>query len=191
MQHAPFFASLRLWAVGGLLVPFGLPALGSCQVLGLLPHGCTEMGCQDGVELTLRTADGTWPPGAYALTLVVEGTSQSCALMLPGDLPTNGGSTQLACTPNQGSQGAALNSEVTCVEQRSADSVSQSCTPVPGHFTLSAHVAGAPPALDVILTRDGVQLLAQSLAPTYVRTTPNGEDCDPVCQQASVELGLP
>jgi hypothetical protein len=143
------------------------------------------------LELRLRPVDGTWQPGAYVLTVAVDGTSHSCDLTLPADLPMNGSSTQLTCAPKLGFQGATLNPEVTCVERRTGDSVSQSCSPIPDQFVLSVHIDGTPKVLSVTLMRDGIELSAETLTPAYVQSQPNGEGCGPVCRQASVELALP
>lgn len=160
--------------------------LSSCE----LGKSCTEIGCIDGATLTLRTADGTWPDGAYTLTLGVEGTTHTCSMSVPEDLPPLGSVMQLTCQPGLGFPGASLQQDAVCQEQQSGDAISQSCTPVPDQYTLTMGVQGTPATLAVSVTREGSTLIEQNVSLAYTEFQPNGEGCEPVCRQASAALTL-
>lgn len=165
-----------------------LMTLSSCGVLG---HGCTNIGCADGVSLTFRTADGMWSNGAYNLTVTVDEDTHTCALTLPDDFPARGSAAQLPCAPPLGFPGAIFQQVAVCEERRTADAVINSCTPIQDHYTLSAAVLATPAEVTVSVTRDDISLLEQSLALNYVENQPNGEGCEPVCRGAVAEFMLP
>lgn len=61
---------------------------------------------------------------------------------------------EVRCEPALGFPGVQLVPDVECQEQRSEDSVSQSCTPIASRYTLQLGLSGTPLALDPRLTRD-------------------------------------
>jgi hypothetical protein len=171
-------------AIVSAVTTFGvLVAFSSCG-----NHGCNEAGCLTGVQISVRTLDGTWPDGAYTLTITHDGTTHACALNLPEDRLGTGSVTEWSCEPTLGVPGARFDQDATCEEHRTADAVSQSCTPIPDHYTVSAFVQGTPKNVTIALARDGTTLLEQSVAPSYSDSYPNGKDCEPACRGASVEL---
>jgi len=156
-----------------------------------MEHSCTDVGCVDGAWFELKTADGTWPNGAYAVELSADGVTHTCPMTLPDDLPAAGGITSIPCEPAVGYLGVMLQGDAVCTEHKDANSVSQTCTPIPGHYTLQGSLPGTPSTLGVRVTRDDSLLLEQTQPLTYTSTRPNGPDCEPVCRQASVEFELP
>lgn len=154
-------------------------------------HSCTTAGCLSGVGISVRTSDGTWADGAYTLTITHDGTPHTCVLNLPEDRLGPGSLTEWSCEPTLGVPGASFPQDATCEEHRTADAISQSCTPIPDHYTVEAFVQGTPKNVTIALTRDGTTLLDQSVAPSYSDNYPNGKDCEPVCQGASVDLVVP
>jgi len=172
------------WLMGLLLL-----LAGCSDGFPLDGHACTEIGCADGAQLEIRAPDNSWPAGSYRLELTFDAVSHVCEVRLPRDLPASVGSTSpLACS--SGLQ-VAFRPEVTCTEQRTRDAVSQSCTPIAGHWLLGGSVAGTPSSLHARLERDGLQLLDQTQTLRYEESRPNGADCEPVCRQSSVVLELP
>lgn len=154
-------------------------------------HSCNLVGCVSGVQVSARTADGTWPNGAYTLTITHDGTTHSCALNLPEDRPATGAVAEWSCEPTLGFLGATFDQDATCEEHRTADAITHSCTPIPDHYTARALVQGTPENVTAALARDGTTLVEKSVAPSYTDHYPNGEDCEPVCQGASIELMVP
>lgn len=167
------------------LVVACLLAASSCVPLG---KSCTEIGCIDGASVTIRSSDGNWPEGSYVLTLGVDEATHACAFKLPEHLPSSGGQAQLSCEPDLGYPGASIDQDGECQEHRDEDSVSQSCTPIAGQYTLRVGVSGTPATLDLALTRDGSALVDETVNLMYTATRPNGEGCDPLCHQASTAL---
>jgi hypothetical protein len=41
------------------------------------------------------------------------------------------------------------------------------------------------------IERDGGEIASQNFYPSYIRSAPNGEDCEPICEQASATLAVP
>ena len=174
--------AMRWFALVSLVSP------SSCSALG---HGCTAIGCADGASLTFRSADGTWPDGSYVLMVTKAGTAHACALELPRDLPERGFVAEVPCDPPLDFPGATLHQDSTCSERRTEDAIRQSCTPIPGQYTLDVGVSDTPAELRVSVTRDESVLLEQSVTLSYTESRPNGEGCEPVCRRASAELVLP
>jgi hypothetical protein len=152
-------------------------------------HGCTEIGCGDGVHITLHTPEDQWPAGAYAIDFTVDGQEHACELSIPADLPTEAhGYVELGCQP---AFDASLTAKTVCTEQRTNDAISQSCQPVAGAWILEASFYGVSEALRVEVRRDDETLLDETMQLEYTASRPNGPDCEPVCEQARVELDIP
>jgi hypothetical protein len=164
------------------LLVFGL--LG-CVVTGCTwGQSCTEIGCSDGASLQLRPVDGRWAEGQYTLTLAAEGRSHTCSLRLPDDLPARFSTA----SPDCGIGSTALfQPEVECTETRSRDTVSQSCTPLDGRFTLDLSLEGTPATMSVELRRDDQVLIDERIELSYEASRPNGPGCEPLCRTARVE----
>lgn len=167
------------------LAALGASSAASCAALG---QSCTEIGCSDGAGITLQSKDGTWQDGTYALTLQVADSTHTCTLVLPQDLPPLGAVREVPCDPTLGFPGVSFKQEAECHEERSEDSVSQVCNPIPDHYSWQIGLPRTPANVIVALTRDGETLLEQALQPQYQVTRPNGEGCEPVCRQASLTL---
>jgi hypothetical protein len=159
----------------------------ACSALSFTEqHVCTLIGCGDGVSISLRPTDGFWPDGDYTFALVVDGQTQSCIANVPKDLPQNGNIAEFACSPKDRS--VYWTQDTSCQEQRDGNSVSQTCALIPNRFTANTNVSGTPAVFSVSLERDGVELIGQTVSPTYKESRPNGPECGPVCRQAKVEL---
>ena len=162
----------------------GILLLGSGSCTELLGTSCTEIGCADQASLTLRPASGEWTAGAYELSLTVDGTERRCAFNVPADLPEPRNGRSLC----EQALAMYIQPETTCTEHRYRDAVSQSCTPIPDRYSASLTLYGTPSALTVVLERDGTTILDESSTLHYQSERPNGPDCEPLCQQASVNL---
>lgn len=174
------------------MLGLGRCLLGVTSILALLPScetkQCTEIGCGDAATVTLRTADGALPDGAYTFRFTEDGQTSVCELRVPDDLPSSPG--QVRTTPCTGQLELDLTPESTCTERRSGDSVSQSCTPVPGKFSLGARLASMPSSLTVIVERDGVEIANEQRNLVYQDYYPNGPECGPPCKQTNVAVAL-
>jgi hypothetical protein len=168
------------------LVGFPFVAAQGCE-----KHSCTDIGCSDGAFFEIKTADGTWPDGAYTLELSAGGVTHTCSMTLPDDLPSGGSIASIPCLPPVGYLGVSLYPITNCTAEGNGNSGGQTCTPIPGHYTLRGSLPGTPSTLGVRVTRDDGLLTEQTLPLTYTTSQPNGPDCEPVCRQASVELELP
>ncbi|MDP2306890.1 MAG: hypothetical protein Q8P18_12775 [Pseudomonadota bacterium] len=137
--------------------------LTGCQ----LPFGdnedfCTEIGCADGVSLDFSLDE----PGDYEITAVVGGETVACTASLPFT-----GSE--ACT---GPGYVGLNGTELPDDQQS----------------LEGMWLEAIDAADVHLTivRSGTTVYDDVLPLTYVTLEPNGPECGPVCESASLDVPL-
>lgn len=147
---------------------------------------CTEIGCVDGVLFDLLPADGTWADGAYTLTVTFDGIEHRCEFQLPDALPRSGSISSLDC----GDLTAEIAPRVTCTETRNGGSVSQSCTPIPDQYDLLLSAYATPAESSITLARDGETILSDARTLDYDESRPNGEECEPACRQAHVELDL-
>lgn len=164
-----------------LLVPLAL--LFACS------HDCTDAGCKNGASVSILTADGTWVDGNYSLEIDFDDEAYACTFTTPDDSPDESGAWQkLDCSP---SFDAFLAPVVSCESHDIGMSSSQTCGPVQGQFYVQAKTDGTPKALHVLLTRDDETLIDDARNLGYATVQPNGPDCDPTCQQASVQLVVP
>ncbi|WP_438020557.1 hypothetical protein WMF18_16425 [Sorangium sp. So ce315] len=155
---------------------------------GCVVKQCTEIGCDDGFSITTATADKRWAPGEYALNLSVDGEEVSCAYTWTNTPQAGGGGVFVQCSPTVA---VSIDPVTRCTVTSDRDSVSQSCTPIPGQFTQRITVQGTPARVDVAVQRDGAVVGERSFTPAYQSLYPNGEDCGPVCRQDAQDWELP
>jgi hypothetical protein len=149
-------------------------------------HSCTEIGCGDGLAVTLRTQDNSWPGGRYAFEFTFDGELHECAIDLPGGLPASPGATaMLPCEPQLD---ALFTPHTVCPP--ASDTTSPACTLIPDKWLVQANKSGTPDVLRVRVTRDAESVLEASERPTYETSRPNGPDCEPECENSHVELKL-
>jgi hypothetical protein len=170
----------RLWVAVGVC---GLLAGAACN--GLESHECTEIGCGDGVGVNILPVGGIWSAGAYRLELSLDDLSGSCDFSVPEDLPDPRSATSLTCL-----DGASvwLQQVFECHSVTEGGGVSESCQPIANQYELTLSTFGKPTTLRLVLTRDGEELISENRELSYTESRPNGPDCEPVCQQAQVDL---
>jgi hypothetical protein len=128
---------------------------------------CTAMGCEDGFTIQFSARQ----PGAYTFDIVADGTVISCTAELPL-LPCGTPASQ--CSDARvfiGESGCALSDADHSLENLTFSGVH------PDTVTVTAH-------------RDGAEIASQTFTPTYQRLAPNGEECGPICHNASATLTL-
>jgi hypothetical protein len=142
--------------------------------------------------VTLRSPDGTWVSGHYTFRIEVPGAVNSCEATLPDDLPAAFGMvTGPSCSPTAPLAGG-LQYWADGKGARSADGLSGTFTPTPGHWHLLATLPGTPSTVDILVERDGQKLLEARRRLEYETFYPNGPDCDVTgCKGASVDLVVP
>ncbi len=170
----------RIWLVAGACA---LLQGAACNVLE--SHSCTEIGCANGVGLSILPAGGSWPAGAYQLDLGLDDLAGTCDFSVPEDLPAGGSATSFTCI-----EGVTimLQQVFVCRSISEGGAVSQSCEPVADQYELTLSAFGEPTTLTLVLSRDAEELLSENRALTYTESRPNGPDCEPLCRQAQLEL---
>jgi hypothetical protein len=133
-------------------------------------QACTEMGCQNGLQLTVAP-DYRWSPGAYVFKFLVDGVAIQCRGKLPLPSCDNPG---LICD----------STAVTITESGCA-------LPSAAHGFGMVQFADAPQTVRVTITRDNVMLVDKNFTPEYRDVRPNGAQCEPTCHQASAVLLTP
>lgn len=123
---------------------------------------CTEIGCVDGVALDFSLHE----PGDYEITAVAGGETVACTASLPftgSESCTGPGFVNIS--------GTELPADEQSLEGMWLETID---------------------ALDVHLTivRSGTTVYDQVLPVTYETFAPNGPDCDPVCENASIDIDL-
>lgn len=169
-----------------LAVILGAAALlGSCGVLG---GSCTEIGCGDHLGLTIAPRDRPWSEGRYELSLTLDGQTHVCDFAFPNPASASA-IVEIACNP---AASVHLEPSVLCTEMKRPDgSRSESCAPLPDRAKLRASFSGTPSQVCITLVHDGAAVLDQQQQIRYRRERPNGPGCEPVCQQAELELTWP
>src|SRR5262245_33666784 len=131
------------------------------------PMACTAMGCEDGFTIQFSARQ----PGAYTFDIAADATVISCTAVLP--LPPCG-------TPaTQCSNALVFIGESGCALS-DADQSLENLTFMDVH----------PETVTVTVHRDGAEIASQTFTPAYQRVAPNGEECGPICHQASATLTL-
>jgi hypothetical protein len=146
---------------------------------GCAGQECTEIGCIDGYELTIRRDDGTAPTERVE---VEYGDEHVVCPLVAVD-----GERYVACSI---AVGLSLRDQVTCTKTQDDDSQSQSCTPT-GDYELSLSIQGLPASVRVTLNEGDAVVGERTLTPKYRSFQPNGEGCEPTCRQASDLWSLP
>lgn len=134
----------------------------------LSPVACTEIGCVNGLALTVAP-DYQWQPGAYVFRLTLDGRTVTCR----GNLPLN------ACDMPS----------VHCDGEGVVITESGCALPSPEAQGFGdVHIENGPQQVAVSVTRDGQTLVDKTVTPTYRTSRPNGPQCAPECRQASLPL---
>lgn len=138
---------------------------------------CTEIGCDDGLSLSLSTHDDVRVAGQYVLELDFDDKSYVCTIDIP-----------ITCEPAMdGFVSANYDSAPKeCSEEIDDENVSDFCAPWP----INIFKRGTPGTLDVRVICDGVQIFESSQEPVYHEERPNGPHCGPVCKTTRVELTM-
>ena len=143
---------------------------------------CTEIGCAN--TATIRVVGqvaGAVPP--LALELDVDGRRVTC----PAPLRSIPGGN--ACDDPM--VFAEHRDQVDCTETRTAQAVSQSCSPN-GKTEVVITLSGTPRQVAVTLKISSDVVIGQrSFEFRYSTVRPNGEGCEPACQQAVAMWPLP
>lgn len=133
---------------------------------------CTEIGCIQGLTIALEKAT-PWPAGNYAFVFDLDGAAVTCKGALP--LKACDAGASLVCDP----AGKVQIGESGCALAPEAQGFSD------------IHVAEAPRAVALKISRDDQPVHEAKLAPVYRTTRPNGEGCEPVCNSAGERVALP
>jgi hypothetical protein len=149
---------------------------------------CGDVGCASALDLTLRTADNTWPAGRYAFEFTFDRDMHTCAIdLLPGLPPGPSEQPALPCVPELQ---AYFNAEVLCSEVHGSGRAGPSCTPIQDHWILHVNDQRAPDQLRVRALRETTSILDVDERVDYDESFPNGPGCGGPCKRAEVELRL-
>ena len=125
------------------------------------------MACSDGLNVAFSVNQ----PGTYSFNLVADGEATTCGATLP--LPP--------CDQQAGG----------CSRQNVTLGLSGCALPSAEHSLEGITLTGVhPTSMEVFVSRDGEEIAHQTFTPTYATVAPNGEECGPVCSQATVDLTM-
>jgi hypothetical protein len=130
--------------------------------------GCTEVGCQDGLTIDLKSASGAWAPGSYVFAVDADGTKSTCTVDLPFVKDPD-------CT-----HPALMHVTFTAPDPVAANTVIAQVF----NFVTAAHVY-------LTISRDGAVIAEKDYTPTYTINEPNGPTCGPTCHVAQDTLAVP
>lgn len=143
---------------------------------------CPLVGCDNAFSAQISVSVSGVPAGTHTVTVTVDGVTTSCSFQFPPDAATL--ARGVTCS---GSAYVGLTAAQTC---QSAGG-SETCQPVPGQYVESVTVFGTPQSIQVQQTVGGTVVLDEDLTPSYQSYQPNGPDCPPTCQEASVQWTIP
>ena len=151
-------------------LPFAVASLIAALGIGcgdpIIDDACTEVGCEDGVNVSVLPEDQFFEPGELTVTVTPAGASEStvCELTIASECESGAVVCQDA-------------SDSTCPD---------------GVFYADELLVRVGPSeqIQVVAERDGVELANENLSPDLEEFRPNGAGCEPVCRQADVEVTL-
>ena len=133
-----------------------------------MPRACTQIGCDSG--LTVRFSQPLREAGSYTVTLELDGERFSCHSTLPF---------------------ASCSGENPCSSSKLILEQSGCALPPSAHEIVGLRITSTAKKVSLWIERDGSEIASQSFSPTYIRSAPNGEGCEPICEQASATLTVP
>jgi hypothetical protein len=157
---------------GRYVVWVGLLAAASASSACVWNQACTLAGCIDQASLSLRENDGSFAP--LVLEVGIDERIVHCHTEIVG-----------AGVCDDAKVSLSAQERVDCVDTRSKDAVSQSCTPN-GTFEHALLIEGSPTRITLKVTRSDGTTEQREFKPEYELERPNGPDCDPVCKNAAV-----
>jgi hypothetical protein len=152
------FANMTRTFVPG--VALAALALLSCD------HACTQIGC--GAAFSVEFQRAAWTAGDYVITVTADGQTTECTATLPLDC---------AAPPPCGDAAGLILIQDGCALAASEHKLG-------GVEFLDGQ---APTSVNVRVEQDGALLGEAVYAPAYTESRPNGDDCEPTCNQADGE----
>ena len=154
--------------------PSFLASMVLISACGVVDDGtdCTEMGCEDGLNIALA-GPGVAKSGAYEFVLIADGEEITRTANLPVASCENAGGAP--CT----SKNVFLSAIGGCGSPDTTQSFD-------GIILSGMH----PRTVEVTVRRDGAEVAHQTFTLSYTHLEPNGPDCPGACDQASTSLGL-
>lgn len=122
---------------------------------------CTEIGCTDGLWVEVDFSPGL-TSGDYEIVL------------------NDGSMAPTTCTFEVSEVASDCDGESICVQNADCDAVWNLES-----GTVGFNLEGTPSDLVVTVRQDSVDLSSVSLSPEYESVQPNGEGCEPTCEQAT------
>jgi len=174
---------------------------GAAISVGDGPKGCTRLPCSDELRITVTAEEKAIPSGFQRIDVTVDDTEISCAFPLP---PATADETMRTISAEcQPGLTADIGPATLCTTTRTGNSVSQTCTPIPGRIKETLHIVGMPKLVKVsqVVGAGGEErgqdrgqerpVLERSETPRYGLVQPNGPGCDPTCHLAVLDWTIP
>jgi hypothetical protein len=130
---------------------------------------CTLVGCSDSLTIEVVLGPATQRGGGWIVETTLDGRTTSCTI----DVTTDSSDLIVDTTTDCPS--------LTIFEGDTSQDL----------VVAFAFEGSAPASASIKLTRDGTEVLSDTVSPSYVVSQPNGPDCEPTCRQATERLSLP
>jgi hypothetical protein len=147
---------------------------------------CTEMACSDSATIETKLTAAGAPLGKHEFAIEVDGVAQTCSVEFTV-------ATQLAyasCSAPGTSLwlGPVMRGVTVPIEVDGKSTVMHGEEPIAGEFQWQLALFGTPAKAHVVHSFAGNTLLDQTAElSSYTEHRPNGEGCEPVCKQTSVQ----
>jgi hypothetical protein len=130
-------------------------------------HVCTLIGCDSGVSVKMIPPASGFVDGAYTFSWDSDDEQGGCEFVL---------ASGEACSEFE-PQPCIVESDCETEFMRTADRI-------------IVDIAQTPESLHITVELGDRVLIEAEVDPDYATSQPNGDGCDPVCRQATVELPL-
>jgi hypothetical protein len=137
------------------------------------PLACTQIGCDDGLQVELRPDSG-WPAGEYRFRIQTNEVKVTCRGSLP--LPSCVGSSDPGAQEN-----------VRCDVEGVVQIVESGCALPAGAHSFPGiwfDPRLRPTRVEISITRNGQLVADTEIVPSFERVQPNGPACPPTCDVA-------
>jgi hypothetical protein len=159
-----------------------VPGQGSSSSSKAKAKACTERACHSSASIHARVPEASAGKGAHAFAIEADGVRRTCQLAyVPSGAPVS------ATCDGEGAVELTFGPLMKMVPAPASvpGTVGVAQTPVAGEFAWDLTIQGEPSRVHVTHTLDGKPVLDRTASPTYKESRPNGDDCPPVCRQAT------
>jgi hypothetical protein len=147
-------------------------------------HFCSDMICHNEFVASIALSASNVPSGTQSVNIIADGSSSVCTFEFP---PEPGAPAGGQCS---GGATLVVQSVSNCQTVTGDGTFGERCDAIAGQYTELIIVQGIPKSARVQQTVNASVIFDSTAEPSYHENQPNGPDCPPSCQQATVQWSI-